>query len=565
MEQGQPSYLAGGSLDVGTENITGSLSLNGEQTSTLTGAQNDFALNSGVAILRWNGASTATITGFTGGVNGRLLYVVNESAVLLTLSHQTTSAAANQIVGVGSASLNIGVGGSVLLRYDGTSTKWRVMSFATTNFLSSLNVNGVFQIAPQNGEQTDTSTGTQNDFAVNSAVSVLRWNGASTATFTGFAGGTNGRLLLVINESTAQGVTFNNENASSTAANRFTILNSSSEVIGALGAALFRYDGASSRWRLVLINTNQINATLTAAANVSFSSFQNPTSISGTNNDWAPTSGYRYRVTASAAATITGLASGVSGGRICVVSNISAFNITLTNEGAGSTAANRFTCPRSVDLVVPPGGNCFLIYDSTTSRWIVEPDSSCWAQGASTLSGDIIAPPLAAGRFYCAPNSRAASGTISNNVFRCSPFYISNTVTITQLGADVSVVGEAGSKLRLGIYADDGNGRPGALVLDAGQVAGDALGNQLVTGLTTTIGPGYYWFGIATQSAPTTVPTIRLAGALMGPCPTIDLGTSAPTSGADFNGWAQTASGALPGTFTGGGYSSACPRLIFKT
>jgi len=98
-----------------------------------------------------------------------------------------------------------------------------------------------------------------------------------------------------------------------------------------------------------------------------------PASIGANQNDYNPTgfSGANtLRLTSSAAYNITGLAGGADG-RILAVYNIGTFTITLTNEDAGSTAANRFSLPNGSSTPLPPKGSALLQYDSTASRWRV--------------------------------------------------------------------------------------------------------------------------------------------------------------------------------------------------
>lgn len=179
-----------------------------------------------------------------------------------------------------------------------------------------------------------------------------------------------------------------------------------------------------------------------------------------------------------------------------------------------------------------------------------------------------IAPlslPLAAGRYYMGPQpwSAATSNTLGNGTLRVFPLYIPNQITLTKIGAEVTSTGEAGSKFRIGIYADDGTGYPGSLVLDAGQIAGDSATVQELS-VSTAIAAGWYWFGGAVQSAPTTQPTMRIAA--VGTTALMSSGTSAPSAGVAWVGVAQTSvTGALPSTFgTPSGTAGSFARIHFK-
>lgn len=97
-------------------------------------------------------------------------------------------------------------------------------------------------------------------------------------------------------------------------------------------------------------------------------------SQSGTVNNYAPASasaGFFFKITPGAATVFTGFSFGQVGGRILIIHNSDTTNnITLNNEDAGSTAANRFTLPAST-LVIAPGKSQWLWYDTTSSRWFL--------------------------------------------------------------------------------------------------------------------------------------------------------------------------------------------------
>lgn len=153
---------------------------------------------------------------------------------------------------------------------------------------------------------------------------------------------------------------------------------------------------------------------------------------------------------------------------------------------------------------------------------------------------------------YFHPVSQATAGTNGNHgtgTLRVSPWLVTRPLTIDRLGAEVTTVGDAGSKVRLGIYGDTGNAYPGALLLDAGQIAGDsATVQQLTVSLVMT--PGLYWIGGVVQTVTTTQPTVRTTTSWVPPV-VIPLGTTLPTSNVSVIGLFQTSvTGALPSTFS---------------
>lgn len=142
--------------------------------------------------------------------------------------------------------------------------------------------------------------------------------------------------------------------------------------------------------------------------------------------------------------------------------------------------------------------------------------------------------------------------TLGNGVLRVAPFIVRKAITITRIGACVTAAGDAGCVLRLGIYADNGNGYPGALILDAGTIPGDAIAVTEVT-ISTALPAGTYWVGAVPQGVTTTQPTVRgFAAASNVYAPTVPLtGGATPTAAtAPALGYSGSGiTGALPTTF----------------
>lgn len=243
----------------------------------------------------------------------------------------------------------------------------------------------------ESGSITVTDTGAVNDYApagfANARYVLI--NAATTLTINGIAGGVDGRLITFINISTSGAVGFSNESAASAAANRFHNLGSSTQSLiqgtAAAQTITYRYNGAAQRWQQIATNTTfhgeamtvsgsfTANSTLSGHGTLIFTLTTNVTLAAGTTNDWAPITANNYRVDpSSGAATVTGLATVASSGRIAIITNVStvaANTLTLTNEDALSTAVNRFVLPAASPLVIRAGGSLTLKYDGTSARW----------------------------------------------------------------------------------------------------------------------------------------------------------------------------------------------------
>jgi hypothetical protein len=169
-----------------------------------------------------------------------------------------------------------------------------------------------------------------------------------------------------------------------------------------------------------------------------------------------------------------------------------------------------------------------------------------------------------AGYYYQTTN--AASGgyavTFGNNTLRTSPVTITGVVNVTEIGVQIQTAGNAGSTIRMGIYADNG-GRPGALIVDGGTVPGDAVSTFAKVTINVTLVQGTYWFAAVCQNSATLIPSC-----LSSLASTMDLGT--PTGNVTSGSAAIVAAGvtgALPNPFPNGGLdygSSGPPRMVFK-
>lgn len=158
--------------------------------------------------------------------------------------------------------------------------------------------------------------------------------------------------------------------------------------------------------------------------------------------------------------------------------------------------------------------------------------------------------PLPAVNHYFFPlgqGSASTSNTLGNGTLRLYPWIVTRSCTLDRLGGDITVIGDAASTVRLGIYADNGSFYPGSLVLDAGTISGNSATLQTIT-ISQALSPGVYWIGGAVQGVTTTQPTVRtMASQTFQP---MGLGTSVST-GATVIGYQESSvTGALPSTFS---------------
>jgi hypothetical protein len=105
-------------------------------------------------------------------------------------------------------------------------------------------------------------------------------------------------------------------------------------------------------------------------------------------------------------------------------------------------------------------------------------------------------------RWYTAMETGLAKtiGAPTANNLRAIPIIFTKRRTLDGIAINVTTL--LAGTTRLGIYADNGNSYPGALVLDAGAVDTSTIGVKIIT-INQTINPGLYWLVAVGSSAPT--------------------------------------------------------------
>lgn len=187
-------------------------------------------------------------------------------------------------------------------------------------------------------------------------------------------------------------------------------------------------------------------------------------------------------------------------------------------------------------------------------------DGTSWNALGAAATG---AAPKTGNYFYPIGSGATSTATLPQATAYAVPWELPAAVTLTRLGVDVSVVGDTGSKIRLGIYADSG-WYPGALVLDAGQLLGDSATVQELT-ISQALAAGTYWLVAVGQSITTTPPTVRVASGFTPRLP-LAVGSTLPSANSLSSSYVQSSvTAALPSTWTTTvTTNSRAPRLIVK-
>lgn len=161
--------------------------------------------------------------------------------------------------------------------------------------------------------------------------------------------------------------------------------------------------------------------------------------------------------------------------------------------------------------------------------------------------------------YYYLPSSMGSLsgvlGTPELDLLNVLPFIVDSPgpTSFQALGIHYQNSNVASMKLRLGIYADTGEGSPGALILDAGQLdlSVGAIANPKMLTIAEILTPGVYWFGGAAQGATGSTSTVYVTPQSGHPQP-LPLGHASvvTTSVPPVWGYSLTGvSGALPDPF----------------
>jgi hypothetical protein len=261
-------------------------------------------------------------------------------------------------------------------------------------------------------------------------------------------------------------------------------------------------------------------------------------------------------VTANGSATsVTALVGGVKGQRLVILNGDAGYTTLVNSSSLVLSGSANLTVTAPVQLMCTAVG----IWTQITNDGILAPKASPTFTGtltaaSATFTGPVIvpAPPnasgdnsthvattayvdsavaavapgggvtatkagaLRSGLYYFTPGNQSTYALLAVNLLRLAPIYIPTAVTLSEVGAEITVVGDAGCTLHLALYRDINDGTsgspgyyPGALVADWGTVPGDSVGVHAIT-ISTALIAGVYWIGAAVQGVTTTQPTVRV-------------------------------------------------------
>lgn len=174
-------------------------------------------------------------------------------------------------------------------------------------------------------------------------------------------------------------------------------------------------------------------------------------------------------------------------------------------------------------------------------------------------SGRALNTPHRIGGYYSGEGTQDTL-TLTEDLMVVGPVVVDEFISVSEIGVDVTTAGSEGN-LYTALYADTGNGYPGALIHKSAALA-VTTGFKSTASLTTILlPPGLYWAGAVCNQVTTTVATVR---SLINN--SVYVGETAGANDVDCAGYSMAAqTGAPPDTF---GSTAAVvgevPRVFLK-
>ena len=327
---GDVSINSSGVVTVGTSSVTSSKILDG------TIANADISGSASIAYGKLNLANAIVNGDIVNGtiansklVNSSVGLTLGSSGNDISLSSTTVALGDTLVVNVPNASLTArGVVSTSTQTFSGSKT-----------FNNDLTVNGDTTIVKNLITPRGTShltTGIQNDVDFGTG-SYFHYAGNNTATFTGIAGGTDGRLIRILNDSNFV-LTIKNVDAGSLAANQIKTPNGQDLNIQSDMMVAIIYDSESSNWHLASQPTT--SDTIKSFAYINGGNGFGATASFGTTDAYGLnflTSGVSRFGIATSSATITGInGTAIAGGTTLALTSGSGSDLNITSGTTGN-------------------------------------------------------------------------------------------------------------------------------------------------------------------------------------------------------------------------------------
>jgi hypothetical protein len=406
--------------------INGDLALREGSALALSNGVNGTLAPGNTSHVRLTGPTAAfSIAGLTGGVNGKVITLINTTAFDLTLLHNSAATLANGFFNPGGAGYVLsGQYSSVTLLYNSTLARWVVKADGGSSDLTDWNLTGNTGI---NDPAAPVTYGT--------SVIAAGENWLGTTDANDIVLGTNNLERMRVKQTTgnvgigtaapaykldilAPGNTIGLRILSGNAAQlTYLSLGRTTEYaqIGACTAGTFFTDAADGDMAIKNFNTGKLllGASFVSTAAMAFNTSNqigvntvtpavrfdvngdlalreglSPVFANGVNSNVAIGATSHIRITGPTAAfSITGLAGGVNG-KIITLINGTAFPMTISHD-VTSVAANRIYVPGGASAVFDEQyAAVTFIYNSGLSRWVMQSQSDLTDAGDWHITGN---------------------------------------------------------------------------------------------------------------------------------------------------------------------------------
>lgn len=359
-----------------------------------------------------SGGGHVSLTGLATGSDGRVLTLHIIGGTIDLINQSASSAAANRFITSTGEDVYLASGDTAVLMYDGTTARWRVTAVHSESHRRLV-------INPRSDESNPLLFNTQNLAAGGSFLEVN-----NTSALIGWKMRMNGGTIFWDrydnNLPSSEQNRFNWDTSGQMGANAYLDnVNRTSGLKADHSGVSFGGAAAS----LLAAGTSKIYANTQETAiwggnSLRISSVLSPAQITANQNDYNPAglaSAIQLRLTSDAPRTITGIAANANytnagvGGRLHLIQNVGSFSITLANESASSTAANRFSI--GADLTIQPNESAAIIYDGDSQRWrLFTTGGLVRRQTVVTTSGTSITSPAWATSVRISGTARGGNG-----------------------------------------------------------------------------------------------------------------------------------------------------------
>ena len=502
----------------------GSLSTQKGTDYATTGVTSDVNLGA-ASLYRLTGISAQTITGFSGGVDGRILTLINAGSATAVLSNLTTSAAGNQISTGSGSDVNLPIGSSISLIYDSAASLWRVNGSPAGSGLSGVtndtNVTGVLASNVLTLGWTGTLAVGRGGLGVGSLTSngILYGNGSSAVQATASAANsiliTDGSSVPALSQTLptlVQGnITSTGALNSGSITSGFGVIDNGSDTItttGTIGTAgTTTFTGNTATFSGGVIAPSLERAT---AGTLAIGTTSNTTAISEGRSGITTTNAGALTVSeafsANLGATVTGgdislnstgssnfntdINTGTSTGAINIGNSLSGAislqSSSYVSVGASDTTGTLLILDTKTDASDPSGSNGGMYYNSSLGKFRCF-ENSVWKdcgtatptslQGAYTQSAGAspsITLTNAFGGISIVDGTTPVSGnlfSIKNNAATATYFGITSTGLLIQDASATNALVFDSSTKTLKVYGTSGAGYAGVSYTDATSTA----------------------------------------------------------------------------------------------